>query len=201
MTSSKPPENHEYYVLIVLRKRHVQGSWCEHPNCILILLSLSFCQIRKFQKFELVMITSLIIGIFQLAFGAKICYNYNGEVISGYFWVIPGHFVSFGVILDDIFRVWPRMLHGRATMGRNGRSSKSSFTSSPISGRSCFQTWHKKRDWTCCWLWRFWFNFRIRFWWRQAPLFYHSRIFWLRNGAKRTYLKFVSLHGRSVQPW
>ena len=27
------------------------------------------------------MIASLIIGIFQLAFGAKICYNYNGESI------------------------------------------------------------------------------------------------------------------------
>ena len=49
------------------------------------------------------MITSLIIGIFQLGFGAKICYNYNGEVISGYFWVIPGHFGSFGVIFNYIF--------------------------------------------------------------------------------------------------
>ena len=39
------------------------------------------------------MITSLIIGIFQLVFGAKICYNYNGESI----------FLKFLVIENDSY--------------------------------------------------------------------------------------------------
>ena len=80
-------------------------------------------------------------------------------------------------------RMWPWLFHGRATMGWNRCSSKSSSASSTIRGGPSFQAGYKERTWACCWLWGLRFNSWIRFWWRQASLYHNSWIFWLRNWA------------------